>query len=187
MNQENSKDWHKRKKVNFGIKRDLQVWLLTRIVGVSLLTIIIACLISYLYAKNAVAGDYLRFQINVRTVGEVFLPIFLTAVLSVLVSGLALVLFLPLKIVGPLYRVEQDLLQIASGDLAKTIKVRSNDILKEHAEAVNMAMEELGGIIKDIRESSSNLETKIMEGDPNETKKALEHHKKQLDRISNKP
>ena len=131
-------------------------------------------------------GDLLRFQTNVRTVSEVFWPIFLASVLTCITTGLVLVLLVPLKIVGPLYRVEQDLIQIGSGDLAKTIRVRSNDILKDHADAVNTAVAELAGIIKDVKESGKNLETKITEGNSDEMQKALEYYKKQLDRIITK-
>jgi len=176
----------KRKKINFPIKKELQIWLLLRILGASLLAIFIAALLSYLYAKNTVVGDFLRFQTNVRTVSEVFWPIFLASALTCIIAGLLLVLLIPLKIVGPLYRVEQDLKQIGSGDLAKIIRVRSTDILKEHADAVNMAVEELAGIINDVKESGKNLETKITAGNQDETQKALENHKKQLDRIITK-
>ena len=133
MDKKDATTWQNRKTLNFNIKLELQIWLLLRILVASLLAITVASLLSYLYAKNTVIGDFLRFQTNVRTVSEVFWPIFLASSLTCIIAGLLLVLLIPLKIVGPLYRVEQDLKQIGSGDLAKIIRVRSNDILKEHS------------------------------------------------------
>jgi methyl-accepting chemotaxis protein len=101
--------------------------------------------------------------------------------------GLLLVLFIPFRIVGPLYRVEQDLKQIGLGNLDKSIRLRSGDILKEHAEAVNTAMDGLGSIVKDIKKSGSSLETRIRETNPEEIRSAWESHKKQLDRLITKP
>ena len=186
MTKDDSKNWQKRRKFNVQIKQELQIWFLTRILGITLLVIIIASLLSYLYAKNAVEIDLLRFQTDVRTVGEVFWSVFLASALTTIITSLLVILLIPLKIAGPLHRVEQDLIQIGSGDLAKSIRVRSGDILKEHADVVNMAVTELAGIVEDVKESGKNLETKITEGDSDETQKALEYHKRQLDRIITK-
>ena len=186
MDKKDAKNLQKRKKLNYAIKQELQAWILLRIFGASLLAIFIASLLAYLYAKNTVVGDLLRFQTNVRTVSEVFWPIFLASALTCIITGLLLVLLIPLKMAGPLYRVEQDLMLIGSGYLAKTIRVRSSDILKEHADSVNMAVAELAGIIEDVKESGKSLETKITEGNSEETQKAMEYHKNQLDRLITK-
>ena len=186
MTKDGSKNWQKRRKFNITIKQEFQIWFLIRILGITLLAIIIASLLSYLYAKNAVETDLLRFQTDVRTVSEVFWPVFLASTLTTIITGLLVILLIPLKIVGPLYRVEQDLIQVGSGDLAKSIRVRSGDILKEHADSVNMAVAELAGIIEDVKESGKSLETKISEGNSDEMQKALEYHKNQLDRIITK-
>jgi methyl-accepting chemotaxis protein len=179
----NRTDWQKRKRVNIEIKRELQLWFLSRILGVSLLAIIIACILSYLYAHNAVEADLLRFKTSVRTVGEIFWPIFMASALTTIVAVLMVALLLPLKIFGPLVRLEKNLELIGTGDLTQNINVRSRDIFKEHATAVNMALEGLSKIVKDIKESGSSLETKITAGDQNATQKAIEFHKKQMDRI----
>ena len=183
MDKKDNQDWQKRKKVNFAIKKDLQIWLFVRIMRASLLAIIFAGILSYLYAQNAFEADFLRFQAHTRSVGEIFLPIFLAAALTSIVAGLLAVLFITQKVVGPLYRVEQDLKQTGSGDLSKIIQLRPSDILKEHAGAVNMAIEDIGKMITEAKESAGSLEEKIMEGNPEEIKKALESHKNNLDQL----
>ena len=100
-----------------------------------------------------------------------------------IVAGLLLALFLPQKIAGPIFRIEQDLLQIRTGDLTKTVNLRCADILKELAESVNMTMGDIGHMVKDIQESGNTLGTKILGGEADEIKRAFDRHKKQLERI----
>lgn len=180
-------NWQKRKTVHFGIKRDFQVWLLIRILTTAVLTIIIAAVFSYLYAKNVVATDILSFKANIRIVEEEFWPTFLAAVLASIFSGLLLALFLPKKIAGPLYRIEADLKQIGAGDLTKTIRIRSGDILAEHADAVNLAVDQIGTMIKGAKDAGINLETKLIEGKIDHIQEAFECLKQLLDRINTGP
>lgn len=183
MSDNAKKTFHKRKKLNFKVKQDLQTWLLVRIMGVCLVAILIASILLYLYSVNIVDADYLSFAPRVRKVSEVLLPILIAASLTSIVAGLLLALFLPQKIAGPIFRIEQDLLQIREGDLTKTINLRCADILKELAESVNMTMHDIRILVKDAQASCSELETKIIAGDLTEVRKALENHKKHLERI----
>ena len=178
---------HKRKKINLKIKQDFQIWLLVRIMGTILLTIVIASVLAYLYSKGVVDAEQLSFKSDTRKIGEVMLPILVAGSLTSIIAGLLLALFLPQKIAGPIYRIEQDLLQVGTGDLTKTITLRSADILKDFAESANTTVDEFGNIMKDIKKSGNELETKIIAGNIDETKKAFELHKKLLERIITKP
>ena len=97
------------------------------------------------------------------------------------IPGLMLALFLPQKIAGPIHRIEQDLLQVRTGDLTKSVTLRSNDILKDLAQSVNMTIHDFHNMVIDVKETSNRLEAKIIEGDAGEIKKALADHKKCLD------
>ena len=187
MSKKDKKVFYKRKKLNLKVKQDFQIWLLLRIMGTSLLTVVLASVLLYIYSKGVVDAEYLSFKPDVRKVSEVLLPILLAASLTSVVAGLLLALFLPQKIAGPIFRIEQDLLQIRAGDLTKTVNLRCADILKELAESVNMAMADIGNIVKDIKDSSDELEKKIVEGEAAEIKKTFELHKKQLERFKTKP
>ena len=188
MDKKDKRDFQKRKKIKLTVKRDFQLWIIIRIVAASLVAIIIASLLSYIYAKNAVEADYLKFQVYyTRTVSEVFLPIFLATTLTSIVIGLLLILLLPLKITGPIYRIEQDLKQIGSGDLSKTINIRARDIHKELVETINMTVAEIDKMVRDVKESGNTLAIKIDEGKIDEIQNALKLHKKQLERIITKP
>lgn len=181
--EEEKKVFHKRKKINLKIKQDFQIWLLLRIMGTALLTIVMASILLYLYAKGIVDAEYLSFKPDVRKVSEVLLPVLIAASLTSIVAGLLLALFLPQKIAGPIFRIEQDLLEIRTGDLTKTVNLRCADILKELAESVNMTVGDIGHMVKDIQESGNTLGTKILAGEADEIKRAFDRHKKQLERI----
>jgi len=175
---------HKRKKVNLKIKQDFQIWLFIRIMGTILLTILIAAILAYLYSRGVVDAEYLSFKSEIRNVSEVMLPVLLAGSLTSIIAGLLLALFLPQKIAGPIYRIEQDMQQVGSGDLTKIISLRKNDILKDFAASINRAMADIGIMINDAKDSGNVLETKIVEGKLDEINKAFEFHKNQLERIT---
>ena len=186
MEKKDSKVFHKRKKLNLKVKQDFQIWLLVRIMGTSMVTIIVASILLYLYSKGVVDAEYLSFKTDVRRVSEILLPVLIAASLTSIVCGLVIALFLPQKIAGPLFRIEEDMLQVSKGDLTKSITLRSTDILKEHSETINMAVGNIGNMVKDVKESGNALETKIAESGTDEIKEAFELHKEQLERIKTK-
>jgi methyl-accepting chemotaxis protein len=155
--------------------------------GTALLTIIITSVILYLYSRGVVDAKYLSFKTDIRKVSEVLLPVLLAASLTSIVAGLLMALFLPQKIAGPIFRIEQDLLLVTEGDLTKTVHLRSGDILTELSESINTAVRNVGNIVQDAQESGKILEMKIIEGDTGEIKKAFELHKKHLECIKTKP
>jgi methyl-accepting chemotaxis protein len=184
MTKKEKKVFHKRKKLNLKVKQDFQIWLLVRIMGTVLLTISLASVILYFYALTVVDTDYLSFSPEIRKVSDVLLPILLAASLSSIVLGLLLALFLPQKIAGPIFRIEQDLLQIRTGDLTKVITLRYADVLKELAQSVNMALPDIRNMINDVKETNSDLEAKTIQGDISEIRKALEKQKKCLEQFT---
>lgn len=183
MLEQEKKVFHKRKKLNLQIKKDLQVWLLLRIMGTALLAIGVASILLYIYALTVVDSDYLSFAPRVRRISEVLLPVILASSLTSIVAGLLLALFLPQKIAGPIYRIEQDLMLIRSGDLTKVIKLRDGDILKDVAQSVNSSVQGLRNLLNDVKDKSGTLEEKIANGDIQEIKDALKEQKKCLEQF----
>jgi len=152
MEKKDSTGFHKRQKLNLKVYQDFQIWLLVRIMGTSLLTLFVAIVFLYLYSKGVVDAEYLSFKPDVRRVSEVLLPVLIAASLTSIVCGLLIALFLPQKIAGPLFRIEQDMLRVSEGDLTKSITLRHADILKEHSETINMAVGNIGNMVKDVKD-----------------------------------
>jgi len=183
MTEKGNRVFKKRKKINLKIKQNLQLWLLIRIMGVALLTIAVACIILYIYSVSVVDADYLSFAPKVRRVSEVLLPVFLAASLTSIVAGLLLALFLSQKIAGPVFRIEQDLLRMRTGDLAEGINIRSTDILRELAQSVNMTVHNFRNMLNDVKEINIELESKITSGDITGIKLVFDKQKECLDKI----
>jgi methyl-accepting chemotaxis protein len=183
MTEKVQKVFQKRKKLNLRIKQKLQVWLLIRIMGVALLTITVAGVILYFYSVTVVDTDYLSFAPKVRKVSEVLLPVFLAASLTSIVAGLLLALFLSQKIAGPVFRIEQDLLRMRTGDLTEVVSIRSSDILKELAQSVNMTVHNIRNMLNDVKEINSDLESKITKGDITGIRAAYKKQKECLDKL----
>ena len=182
--QQEQKVFHARKKLNLKVKQDFQVWLLIRIMGAILVSIGIASIILYFYSRTVVDADFLSHSLKVRKISEVLLPVMLAASLTSIVAGLLIALFLPQKIAGPIFRVEQDLQKIREGDLTKKITLRCNDILKELAENVNMTVADLRRMLQSAKEVQSDLETKLADVDSEEIKGLLDQQKANLDKFT---
>jgi methyl-accepting chemotaxis protein len=177
------KVFHKRKKLNLKVKQDFQIWLLIRVMGTVLVAIVTASVILYFYSKSLVDADFLSHAEKVRKISEILPPVLLAASLTSIFAGLLIALFIPQKIAGPLFRVEQDLLQIREGDLTKKISLRCGDVLKELAGQVNMTVADFRYLLQDVKEVQESLQTKLSDLESAEIKELLEQQKNNLDRF----
>jgi len=73
-------------------------------------------------------------------------------------SALIVVIFLPQRIAGPLYRIEKRLENLKEGDLRSEIKLRRNDILQDMAASLNDCTGTLNKKIKMAQENQAQLE-----------------------------
>ncbi len=111
-----------------------------------------------LYSSASPAAQKVIVQ-DLRALGfRVWPAIFLGMVLSALLS-----VFVTHRFAGPLYRFQQVVDQMASGDLSTLVRLRKGDDLVELETAVNRALEGLGGIVRDaqypLQEVAHGLET----------------------------
>ena len=179
IQQPEKKFFHKRKKLNLKIKSEFQLWLLLRILGTVLVTIGVSSILLYLYAEAKVAADYL----GTKTLNDIMLPYFLVSSFASILAGMLLALFLPQKIAGPIFRIEQDLQKVREGDLTKKVALRCHDILKELAEHVNMTVSDMRYLLKDIKEVQTDLEIKLSDVESEEIKGLLEQQKINLEKF----
>lgn len=149
---------HKRKVLNTGVKKEFQRWLLIRILGTVLLSGLVAAIVLYFYSRQELGDSFYTAHITVRRVSDLLLPVILAGSAVSLISGMFLALFLPQKIAGPLYRVEQDLEPLGAGDLTVRITLRDGDTLKDFAAVVNTNIEELHGKIKAIKTGLGDID-----------------------------
>ena len=128
---------YKRKKLNLKVKTQFQRWLLVRILGTVILSSVVAAIILYFYASQEIGESFYDAHIKIRRVSDLLLPVIIAGSFVSLLSGTLLALFLPQKIAGPVFRIEEDLKEIQAGNLKKEIRLRQGDPLKELAQVIN--------------------------------------------------
>ena len=149
---------YKRKRLNLAIKSEFQRWLLVRIFGAVLLSSLVAALILFFYARKEVGDSFYDAHIAIRHVSDLLWPVIAAGSAVSLIGGMFLALFLPQKIAGPLFRIEQDLKAVRDGDLTVVIHLRENDTMKEFVDAVNLTIETLRVKIKSVQIGYAELE-----------------------------
>jgi methyl-accepting chemotaxis protein len=151
----------KRKKLNLAVKREFQMWLLVRIIGVVLVSSLVAVLILYIYARQEISSSFYTAHIQIRRVSDLLFPVMAAGALVSLLSGIVLALFLPQKLAGPIYRVQKDLEVIKEGDLTEHIVLRRNDTLMDLADSVNETTAGLRTRIQEVKEIQQELDQVI--------------------------
>lgn len=149
---------NKRKKLNMAVKRKFQRWLLVRIGGTVMLAAGVAAVILYFYSRQELGDSFYTAHITVRRVSDLLLPVILAGAGVSLLSGLLLALFLPQKIAGPLYHIENDLRRVGSGDLTVEIVLRQGDTLQDFVGVVNGAVGQLRTSVKEVQQGLRDLD-----------------------------
>lgn len=134
---------YKRKKLNLQVKRRFQMWLLVRILGSVLASSLVAAVILYFYSNREVGQSFYEAHITIRRVSDLLVPVILAGSIVSLISGALIAIFLPQKIAGPVYRMEEDLKAIQEGNLDKEIRLREGDPLQGLAEMINQTIASL--------------------------------------------
>ncbi|AEH45658.1 putative methyl-accepting chemotaxis sensory transducer [Thermodesulfatator indicus DSM 15286] len=147
---------HRRKKLNLKIKWELQKWLLTRILLAIFVSVSVALLILYFFSHKEIGESFYKAHFTIKYVSDLLLPIILLSGVICLAIGIFLAIFLPQKIAGPIYRVEEDLKYIrVNKDFTKKISLRKDDQFKSLAQEINLLLSE---IKKDLLAIEKNLE-----------------------------
>ena len=155
---------YKRKRLNMAVKRELQMWLLLRILGVVIVSSLVSVLVLYLYSRQEISTTFYSAHIELRRVSDLLFPVLAVGGVVSLLSGLALALFLPQKIAGPIFRIQKGLSLIQAGDLTEKITLRENDILTDLADSVNdttadyrTRMQALKSLQKELEQLAASL------------------------------
>ncbi len=150
-----------RKKLNLKVKREFQSWMLRRVFVVVGISALIAACILYFYARAEVVGSFFEAHVKIRRVSELLLPVIAAGSAVSLVAGGLLALFLPQKIAGPIYRIEQELKKVASGDLTTRFTLRNGDTLQDFAADMSQTIESLRHTVDQAKQSLDALETAL--------------------------
>jgi len=132
---------NKRKILNFSVNRALQVRMIGRIAIVMSGSLLLCGLIYFYFANQEITDSFRLFHIKAHNFLDFLLPVVAGSFLLSLVCGLIAVLFLPKSIAGGLYRLEQEVKRIASGELSGKIILRHGDQVIPLANQINLLLE----------------------------------------------
>lgn len=177
------KKGHERKKLNLAVKRDFQLWLLVRIAGVVIVSSLVAVLILYFYSNQEISSSFYSAHIQIRHVSDLLFPVLAAGAIVSLLSGMALALFLPQKVAGPIYRVQRSLTLIGGGDLTERLALRKKDIFEDLADSVNETTISLGVRIEEIKEIQRELAGVIAALEDEAADALLERQNRALSRL----
>ncbi|MDY0291490.1 MAG: hypothetical protein WCZ00_06590 [Acholeplasmataceae bacterium] len=183
MNTKGERPMYQRKRLNINVKSEFQRWLLWRIFGVVLISAVVAALVLYFYARHETITTFYDAHIKLRRVSDLLLPVVLSGVGVSLLSGLALALFLPQKIAGPLYNIERTLGHVRAGSLLPRVKLRVDDCLGEVATEVNRTLEFMHTEVENIQEMQQQIRSALDAGDTTCAYELLERQEEMLQRL----
>jgi len=174
---------NQRKRLNIHVKKDFQRWLLWRIFGVVLVCALVAALVLYFYARHETINTFYDAHIKLRRVSDLLLPVVLSGVGVSLCGGLALALFLPQKIAGPLYNIERTLKRVRAGSLVPRVKLRRNDCLEEMSAEVNSTLDFMRKEVENTLEVQHQIRSALDAGDTTCAYELLQRHEEELQRL----
>lgn len=172
-----------RKKLNLAVKREFQQWMLKHVLLAVTISSVIAAIILYFYARQEVVDSFFTAHVKIRRVSDLLLPVVCAGSVVSLVVGVVLSLFLPQKIAGPIYRIEQSLKQVGSGDLTTVVRLRDHDTLKDLAENVNQATSSLRIQVHEAKAGCIALEKAFTDGDSKKVAELMQRQKELISRL----
>lgn len=173
VQQKVSEQHQKRSKINLKVKRQFQRWLLMRILGLVVVSSLVAALILYFYARQELTTSFFDAHVKIRRVSDLLLPVVIAGSIVSLIGGVILAVFLPQKIAGPLFRIEQDLLIIKEGDLTKVITLRPGDLLTDLAGEVNETIEQMRSMVAKIKGECHTAQQYLAENNQDSAKQTM--------------
>ena len=121
--------------------------------------------IVYILSMSTVTTTFENSRLVMKSTADFILPaILLSSAIVIVFIGFAMVivtLFTSHRVAGPLYRMEKDIKEVASGNLTKTFRVRQNDELKTLATSLDEMTKDLRAEINSIKRVLTELESTV--------------------------
>ncbi len=171
----------RRKRLNLGIKRELQRRLILKILIIVVISLLCSTLLFYLYSSREVGKTYHQAHIRIRSFLELLWPVIIGGLIIGLGLGLLMALFYPHPIAGPLFRIERELRKVGGGDLTLQLRLRKGDELKDLAEAINGMVGELRQRVERLKEQAAGVQKAAEGGKEGEVRERIRGLLKELE------
>jgi len=159
----------KERRKNYFINKRFQSLFILKFCALVVLGSMISGAIVYMMSKAALTTTFENCRLTVKSAADFILPAVLlsSGVVIVLIgiSAVAVTLFTSHKIAGPLYRIEKDIEEVASGNLNKRVNLREGDEIKALAESLNYMTTSLRASIDEVKRDIRQLESVVTKED----------------------
>lgn len=135
----------KYKRKTLYIKKDFQFKFILKFCLILLAGVLISTGLLFLFSQETLTSSFENSRLVIKNTGFAILPAVITTNLITLgiicIAVIFVTLFLSHRIAGPMFRFEQDLCEIAKGNLCIRINLRKKDQFSEMAIALNKMTE----------------------------------------------
>ena len=147
---------------NYYIKKEFQRNFILKFCLLVLVGSAISGAIIYLLSKSTVTTSFENLRLVIKSTADYILPAVLSSSIVVIaIIGAATVfvtLFTSHKIAGPLYRIEKDIREVASGNLSQEFNLRQGDEIRPIAEILSTMVRFLRGEVNSLKKAITELE-----------------------------
>ncbi len=147
---------------NYYIKKKFQRNFILKFCTLVVIGSLISGLIIYGMSRTTVTTTFENSRLTIKSTADYILPtVLLSSVVVIILIGVATIfitLFTSHKIAGPLYRMEKDVGEVASGNLRVRFNLRSGDELKALAVSLDVMAQALKGRIAEMKSILNELE-----------------------------
>ncbi len=139
----------KNRRRNYYIKKKFQRNFILKFCALVVLGSVISGAILYALSSATVTTTFENSRLTIKSTADYILPmVFLASVFVVIIVGIATIfitLFTSHRIAGPLYRMEKDVGEVASGKLNTRFNLRTGDEIKPLA----LSLDKMAQVMKD--------------------------------------
>ncbi|MBI5057752.1 MAG: hypothetical protein HZB61_14150 [Nitrospirae bacterium] len=153
---------NQRSVLNFSVNRRMQLRIFFNIFLLSVLAAVVMAFVFYLYSDREIGESYRQFHIHAKNFLDFLLPAVGMSLFFTIMLSATIALFFPIRIAGPLFRIERDIREkVSRGDLTVKFQLRKGDEAGDLADAVNNCIEGLRNKVDTVRQSAKELEALV--------------------------
>lgn len=176
------------RRTNYYIKEKFQRNFILKFCLIVLIGSAISGAIIYLMSKSTVTTSFENLRLVIVSTADYILPaVLLSSIIVIVITGIAAIfitLFTSHKIAGPLYRIEKDIEQVASGNLRQEFNLRQGDEVRPIAEGLNLMAVFLRDEVSALKRMIAELESISASGNaPQEVREKVKELKARIEKL----
>jgi len=157
----------RRKKINYSVKSRMQLRIFFSVMIVVIISVGLMALSFYIFANQEAGDSYRQFHVNVKNLTDMLLPAVIIASLVGFLTAALAAIFIPLKLVGPIHRIENELKAgIDKNSLDMNFKLREDDEFCELAESLDITFCKVRSRVGEVRKASDELRAALASAEP---------------------